>query len=147
MYEIDHRNLTNWSKAVGQASGNLKREMSKTTNAGAGRGVEYAVGNLDDHRVSGNLAGSIHITKKATPDDWHAAFGSVGIEYAWQKERGGVIRARNKPYLHFKVNGHWVKVKSVRQKAIGFMSKAHRRLWPELRQGWQNAIDRGLKDI
>ena len=34
--------------------------------------------------------------------------------YASIHEYGGVIRARNKPYLVFKVKGQWVRVKQVR---------------------------------
>lgn len=35
---------------------------------------------------------------------------------ARQLEFGGTIRAKNAPYLHFRVNGHWVRVKEVYQR-------------------------------
>lgn len=34
---------------------------------------------------------------------------------------GGIIRAKNKPYLVFKINGKWIKVKSVTIKARQYM--------------------------
>lgn len=43
--------------------------------------------------------------------------------YALIHEVGGTIRARRAPYLHFKVQGHWVRVKQVRIKAKHYFSK------------------------
>lgn len=142
---IDHRQVSNWAKRLHAAPQKLDREMVKTTNAVAGRGVEYAVENAP-HK-DGNLVAAIEISKRASSGDWSAAYGAIGIEYAWQREEGGVIRARNKPYLMFQVNGQWVKVKSVKQKGSHYMKKAHRRIWPEATLAWGMAIERSLEGV
>lgn len=49
------------------------------------------------------------------------------LKYAAIHEFGGTISARSKPYLHFKVNGGWVRVKSVtipKYKGRGYMGPA-----------------------
>lgn len=144
---IDHRQVTNWAKSAKAAPDRLGKEMAKTTNAVAGRGVEYAVENAP--RKDGNLVGSIQVLSVAHPGlgGWAASYGTRGIEYAWQREEGGIIRARNKDWLTFQINGKWVRVKSVKQKGSFYMKKAHRRLWPEAVIAWSRAIDRALEDV
>lgn len=144
-FQIDHRQVSNWSDRVKASPQKLGNEMARTTNAVAGRGIEYAIEFAP--RKDGNLAGSIGMTRIAGTSSWHAAYGTRGIEYAWQREEGGVIRARNKPYLVFQINGQWVKVKSVKQKGSFYMKKAHRRVWPEAQRAWELAIDRSLEGV
>ena len=43
---------------------------------------------------------------------WVRLIGRVAL-YARIHETGGVIRAKNGPYLHFNVQGRWVRVPSV----------------------------------
>jgi len=38
----------------------------------------------------------------------------TNVEYAAIQEFGGEIRAKNAPYLTFKIDGHWVRVKQVK---------------------------------
>lgn len=144
-FQIDHRQVSNWADRAKAAPQKLGNEMARTTNAVAGRGIEYAIEFAP--RKDGNLAGSIGITRIAGTNSWHAAYGTRGIEYAWQREEGGVIRARNKPYLHFKIGDKWVRVKSVKQKGSFYMKKAHRRVWPEAQRAWELAIDRSLEGV
>ena len=144
-FQIDHRQVSNWANRLKASPQKLGNEMARATNAVAGRGVEYAVEFAP--RKDGNLAGSIGITRIAGTSSWHAAYGTRGIEYAWQREEGGVIRARNKPYLVFQINGRWVKVKSVTQRGSFYMRKARERLEPEATLAWQMAIDRALEDV
>lgn len=53
--------------------------------------------------------------------------GIVGtnLVYAKQREYGGEIKAKNAPYLVFQVKGHWVRKKSVIQKATPFFAPAY----------------------
>ena len=46
------------------------------------------------------------------------------LVYSRQRDRGGIIRAQKAEYLHFQVNGQWVKVKSVTQRRTDFVRKA-----------------------
>ena len=63
-------------------------------------------------RKTNRLAGSID------REEFTIGGGVVGrvgsnVKYAPILELGGVIKAKNVPYLRFKVNGHWVSVKEV----------------------------------
>lgn len=60
------------------------------------------------HKITGNLFRSIIVKIKNTSLE----VGS-SLVYARIHNKGGVIRAKNAPYLHFQVNGRWVKVKQV----------------------------------
>lgn len=64
---------------------------------------------------SGNYRTSVHvepgIDATGTP---YALTGTDRID-ARQHEFGGVIKAKNAPYLKFKIDGHWVQVKQVTQ--------------------------------
>lgn len=74
--------------------------------------------------------------------------GQVGTnkEYARIQEFGGVIRARNHPYLVFKVNGSWVSVKSVRIKPKWYLRDAVRSTTPKIDQKFKKILAmRGLR--
>ena len=60
--------------------------------------------------MSGNLRGSLN------PKMTAFLKGRVGtpVIYAAIQERGGIIKAINKPYLRFRINGRWVSVKQVK---------------------------------
>ena len=63
------------------------------------------------------------ITRKVHGYDY-AEIGT-DLVYARIQEEGGTIKAKNKPYLHFKTkSGRWVKVKSVTIKGKKYMEKA-----------------------
>ena len=46
------------------------------------------------------------------------------LVYARIRDRGGIIRAKNAPYLVFKYMGQWFKKKSVMQKRTDYIRKA-----------------------
>ena len=72
---------------------------------------------------SGHLRRSIKTTVKE-------AYGKVigelssNVIYARIHEEGGVIKAKNVPYLRFKVGGSWVRVKEVTMPARPFLEPA-----------------------
>lgn len=64
-------------------------------------------------RKTGRLAGSID-RMEYVMGSW--VIGRIGsnLKYARIHELGGVIKAKNVPFLRFKVDGHWVSVKEVK---------------------------------
>lgn len=55
----------------------------------------------------------------------------TNLEYARIHDKGGEIRAKNKPYLVFQINGHWVRTKKVtipKYKGRGYMTPAYKEM-------------------
>jgi HK97 gp10 family phage protein len=63
---------------------------------------------------SGTLRRSVHVEPSEEGGHPVALVGTDAI-YAKQREYGGVITAKNAPYLVFQIDGHWVQTKSVYQ--------------------------------
>lgn len=61
----------------------------------------------------GNLRNSAHTISRKTREGAEAEIGFRGLAYANIQEFGGTIRARNKPYLTFRINGRWIRKKQV----------------------------------
>ena len=74
--------------------------------------------------LTGALRNSVSTKSKATGEGAEAEIGFRGLAYARIQEYGGVIRARNKPYLMFQVGGHFVKVKQVTIKGKHYFERA-----------------------
>lgn len=66
------------------------------------------------------LTGSLMNSFKCVYTDNIAIVGTSDIR-ARLHQYGGVIKAKNKPYLHFKIGDDWVKVKQVKIKARPFV--------------------------
>ena len=64
--------------------------------------------------LSGTLRRSAHVEMQES-DDQPVALVGTNLIYARQREYGGIIRAKNAPYLVFKINGVWVHTKFVYQ--------------------------------
>lgn len=67
-------------------------------------------------RVTGQLIRSVYVDQpKEEAAEITVTYGSRGVPYAAIHEFGGIIQAKNKPYLVFKPQGvdHFVKVKQV----------------------------------
>lgn len=63
---------------------------------------------------TGTLRRSVHV--EPSEEGGHSvALVGTDAPYARQREYGGIIEAKNAPYLVFKVNGQWVQTKSVYQ--------------------------------
>lgn len=60
---------------------------------------------------SGTLRRSVHVE----PVSENTVLVGTDLVYARQKEYGGVIKAKNAPYLVFQIDGQWVQVKQVYQ--------------------------------
>lgn len=75
--------------------------------------VELAQANARKHSRTGRFERSIRANVRETaPGKIEARIGSP-LSSAGIKERGGTIRARNAPYLHFPVGGRWARVEQV----------------------------------
>jgi len=70
------------------------------------------------HKATGVMRGDVKFRKPRRTDRGYVVrigmFGNASRKYQRIHEYGGVIRAKNKPYLTFKINGRWIRVKEVR---------------------------------
>lgn len=81
------------------------------------------------HNRSGKLRDSIKLRRffQLTPNGEAEAIigaGNIRVPYARIHEQGGVIRAKNKPYLVFRIGSRWFKKKSVFIPARPYLSPA-----------------------
>ena len=113
---------------------------------------------------SGLLSGSFKISPKATPRSLTATLGSP-VKYAAIHEFGGIIKAKNKPYLVFKIHTSnriaskrggkrlkkakagftWVKVKQVKIKAKHYFRDAVNAKRGEVEKEFENAVRKSVK--
>lgn len=70
--------------------------------------------------LAGILRSSIHTEVTSTGTSAKAEIGT-DVPYAAQREFGGTITAKNAPFLAFRINGRWVRVRSVTQKATPYL--------------------------
>ena len=75
--------------------------------------------------------------------------GVVGskLVYARIQEEGGVIRAKNKPFLVFQVGGNWVQVKQVTIPASPYMKPAAVAARPKFAKFMGAAVESSLDDV
>lgn len=81
-------------------------------------GYRTPAGKFEGYAATGALRRAVSVTApRKTSQGYHAevfmAPGKTSV-YASIHEYGGVIRARRKKYLRFKVRGRWVQVREVR---------------------------------
>lgn len=139
---IDASELVGFADAMAHASGKFANEMTAANAVLLHEGIGYAQEAAP--RESGNLAGSIRILDGPSAEG--GAYGS-DLVYAWQREEGGTITARNKKALAFEIDGKLIMVKSVTQKGSHYMRKSKDRLEPRTKPVYQLAIDRVLGRI
>lgn len=81
-------------------------------------GHRTAAGKFEGYAATGALRRAVQVTPvRKTGQGYHAeVFMAPDRTKVYQSihEYGGIIRAKNKPYLRFKVRGQWVRVKQVR---------------------------------
>lgn len=102
----------------------LERNMQAIANGAFRRMVDYALVRAKYYATAGRphlnrQTGALEKSIKKGPY-LQRGVGAAGeqkiysnLVYAAIHEFGGVIRAKNKPYLVFKVNGHWYRKKQV----------------------------------
>lgn len=91
------------------------RQMGKAVSYVRNYISKYKLSGQVFNRKTGRLAGSMDSEAYSIGG---AIVGRVGsnLRYARIRSLGGIIEAKNAPYLVFKTGGHWVKTKSVEQK-------------------------------
>ena len=71
----------------------------------------------------GNLRGNMYSKVFKRSKELVGRIGNTSV-YARIREFGGVIKAILAEYLHFEIDGHWVKVKQVTQNATPYLTPA-----------------------
>lgn len=70
---------------------------------------------------TGALRADIQVRRRTTKS---LVVGTRQVKYAAIHEYGGVIRPKRHEYLHFKVNGQWVKTKRAHIRAKRYLGRA-----------------------
>lgn len=139
---IDVSELAAFGSGMAQSEAVLRGEMAKSAMVALHEGIGYAQENAPVDE--GNLRASIRVI-----DPPSAGGGSYGSDlvYAWMREEGGTIRARNAKALAFMYNGNLVMVKSVTQTGTKYMERSADTLETRLEGIYQLAVDRALGRI
>jgi len=114
----------------------LPRVLRNIVNRGALEVKREAMINLSGkvlNRQTGKLVNSIQIERGGTETNPFAIVGTNTI-YARIHELGGIIKAKNKPYLWFKVGDNWVRVKQVTIPPRPFLKPAFETAIPKIEQ-------------
>jgi hypothetical protein len=110
------RELSRQQKRAGQLAGTVGRAMRD--NIRANIAPKSAGGVFPGYAMTGQLRKSVEATTpKRTRGGWLVVVRIVPrgrvARYAEIHETGGIIRAKRAPYLHFKVQGQWVRIEEV----------------------------------
>lgn len=108
-------------------------------------------GNFPGYAAKGTLRRAIVDTEpvnRPTAQDWQVSVvvnqSSPARVYAHIHNVGGVIRAKNAPYLKFKIGNQWIQVKQVRIKRKNYMAQgvklARERMKPAIRDAFLREI-------
>lgn len=108
-------------------------------------------GNFPGYAAKGALRRAIVDTEpvnRPTAKDWQVSVlvnqSSPARVYARIHNVGGVIRARNAPYLKFKIGNQWIQVKQVRIRRKSYMAQgvklARERMKPAIRDAFIREI-------
>ncbi len=108
-------------------------------------------GNFPGYAAKGALRRAIVDTEpvnRPTARDWQVSVvineSSSARVYAHIHNVGGVIRARNAPYLKFKIGNQWIQVKQVRIRRKSYMAQgvklARERMKPAIRDAFIREI-------
>lgn len=104
------------------------------------------------HNRSGALRGSIRLKNyiQMTPGGIGEATITAGnskVPYARIHEQGGIIRARNAPFLVFRVGGRWIKTKQVRIPARPYLQPAINNKQEQFREYFNDALEDLMRRI
>lgn len=111
-----------------------------------GAGGEPAPAGQPPAQKTGTLARSISFDLRGNTAFVGVASDSPSNKYAMIHEFGGRIEAKNAPFLVFQLpDGEWRKVKFVNMPARPYLRPALNRNLPELRDAFNKATQRSLK--
>lgn len=139
---VDLTEVEGLSVAMDMAPNVLDSELAAASDVILGEGIGYA---KEEAPVdNSDLKNSIRML-----DGPNSEGGSYGTDliYAWQREEGGTITARNAEALVFMYNGHLVIVKSVTQEGSHYMQRSMEKMEPRVLPIFGAAVDRTLEQI
>lgn len=111
---VDISGLDRSEKLMRRASHDLLGQVGR-------RVVQEGQGNAP--YKTGALRADIQVRRRTTKS---LVVGTRQVKYAPIHEFGGMIRPKRYEYLHFKVNGQWVKTKQSRIRAKRYLGRAAR---------------------
>ena len=157
-------NVTHNTPQVTQAYRKLEKKFAFATRKAASRGGRVlrdaireqippprGAGNFPGYAAKGTLRRAIVDTEpqnRPRANDWQVSVvvneSSPARVYAHIHNVGGVIKAKNAPYLKFKIGNQWIQVKSVRIKRKSYMAQgvklARERMKPAIRDAFLREI-------
>ncbi len=95
-------------------------------------------------RQRGQLRNSIRVESRGTGEGAEAEIGPHVI-YGRIQEFGGTIHARGNGYLHFEIDGQWVKTKKVVLPARPYLAPAANDHLDEILAAMAEEVERGLQ--
>lgn len=115
--ELSFPNLGEFTAMLKDLGDAAQEVMGEAVKAGAELGKVYVTENIRDQKLidTSNLVNSVEATlDEVTATYATASVGPRGVAYARIHEFGGLIKAKNAKYMHFKTkDGSWHKVKTV----------------------------------
>ena len=156
--------VTHNTPQVTQAYRKLEKKFAFATRKAASRGGRVlrdaireqippprGAGSFPGYAAKGTLRRAIVDTEpvnRPRANDWQVSVlvneSSPARVYAHIHNVGGVIRAKNAPYLKFKIGNQWIQVKSVRIRRKNYMAQgvklARERMKPAIRDAFIREI-------
>ena len=156
--------VTHNTPQVTEAYRKLEKKFAFATRKAASRGGRVlrdsirefipppaGAGSFPGYAAKGNLRRAIVDTEpvnRPTAREWQVPVlgneSSPARVYAHSHNVGGVIRAKNAPYLKFKIGNQWIQVKQVRIKRKNYMAQgvklARERMKPAIRDAFIREI-------
>ena len=135
-------------KALGKAAAEV---MGKAALAGAELAEGYIKDNIRDQKLidTSNMVNNVRAKLDSAEGQMsEASVGPRGVKYARIHEYGGIIKAKNKPFLVFQTkDGAWHSVKAVHIPARPYMRPAFDEHRDDINTVMARVIDRKLKEV
>lgn len=125
--------------------------MGKAALAGAELAEGYIKDNIRDQKLidTSNLVNNVRAKLDSAEGKMaEASVGPRGVKYARIHEYGGIIKAKNKPFMVFQTkDGAWHSVKSVHIPARPYMRPAFDEHEQDINDVMARVIERKLKEV
>ncbi len=144
-----HKNFVSGTRRAANRGGrHIRDNIRGQLPPGGGR----SAGNFEGYAATGRLRRNVVATdpkQRGRAGDWITTVlvraDSVTDKYARIHRDGGTIRAKNAPYLTFKVRGRWVRTKQVRIRRKNYMADGVRAAQRDLPSVIKNEILREVR--
>ena len=139
MIDIDASEVYTFADDAAMAPAIFEEEAGFATSALLAEGAGLAQDNAPVD--NGDLKGKIAILEE---EPFEGKYGIDDLDYAWMREEGGIIRARNVRFLRFEIEGITYFRKEVRQKGTKYMERSADTLEPQVEPAYAAAVDRTI---